>query len=430
MPRMNTLSPEVPMELSQFGTFLKKKAKMSKECVCSIFCVILVGRQFSGHQDRVTTVEYHPSKGYYIVSGAADSIVKVWDVRRKSCLHSFKGNSKSVTQSSFSPDGKWICTGYADGEVKLWDIRTRKLLHTFRQHKGRISGIEFHPTECLMATASYDGSVRLWDLETAETVEKIGPERNEVRCIQFSKEGDFLLTALPDGLKSHGWEPYTLHDAVSIPWTHVVDMAIWQYHKKLVVCTCDQTRVGVWLVDLKKLRPFSMKDVPKEEGSKSSRKGESVPALKFDSIMEMRDSDSSARTSTSGRYSEKYSAFSTERSGKALSFSIDPDSDRVKSKSLAERSLSVRSNSKELDSERVRFKTLTERSSTVKPLPRTPQKLDLSEVQRPFCPPNLEPSPKPQCPLPPSHDRQAAFVIRLSETVFLQSVDDESWIWR
>lgn len=327
----------------------------------------------------MTSVQYHPSKGYYILSGSADSVVKVWDVRRKSCLHSFKNNGKHVTHSAFSPDGKWICAGYADGEIKLWDIRMRKLLQSFREHRSRISGLEFHPTECLMATASYDGSVRLWDLESSETVEKIGPERHEVRCIQFSPEGDCLLSALPDGLRSHGWEPYQQYDSVSIPWTHVHDMAISRAQKKLVVCTVDQTRVGVWLVDLKKLRPFaSSEQSKKEEGKK--QKVESIPELKIGSVFDMRDSDSSARTTTSGRYTDKYSAFSTERSGKTLF-------------------------AKDTDSERLRNKTLTERTSSSKSQSRTPHKLDLSELPRPFVQQSMDPSPVNHPSHVPSHDR-------------------------
>ena len=380
-------------DVSPFGIFQKKEAFRravrwhANEMLCG-----LVGRQFSGHQDRVTAVQYHPSKGYYLVSGSADSVVKIWDVRRKSCLLSFKGHNKQVTQCSFSPDGKWICAGFGDGEVKLWDIGSRSLLKTFREHRGRITGIEFHPEECLMATSSSDGSVRLWDLENSETIEKIGPEKTEVRCIQFSAHGDCLLSAIPDGLRSHGWEPYQLHDSVSIPWSHIRDMSIWHMHKKLVACTMNQTRVAVWLVDLKKIRPFAPQDPPphkEEEQPKKRGKGETIPALKIDPILEMRDSDSSARTTTSGRYSEKYSAIGTERSGMGP-FSREPS----------------------VDSERVRGKPSTDRASS-KASSRTSLALDLSDVQRPCHgssstadQPSVPP-PVPQTPYPqsPFHER-------------------------
>lgn len=88
--------------------------------------VFLAGRTFDGHQTAVKTVQFHPSKGYYIVSGAIDASVKIWDARRKACIHTFTGrSSKATTYTTFSPDGKWITAGFANGEVEV------KILHYF-----------------------------------------------------------------------------------------------------------------------------------------------------------------------------------------------------------------------------------------------------------------------------------------------------------
>jgi len=159
-------------------------------------------------------------------------------------------------------------------------------------------------------------------------------------------------------------------------------MAISHAQKKLVVCTCDQNKMGVWLVDLKKLHPFLQKEKKLKETEGKKRTKEAIPELKMDPILDMRDSDSSSRTTTSGRYSDKYSAFSTERSGKTH-FTNPADSDRL------------------------RNKTLTERSSSTKSQARTPHKLDLSELQRPSVPQLPMDSPVNHTAHNPSHDRVA-----------------------
>lgn len=81
--------------------------------------VCAVSKSFAGHRSGVISVEFHPMKGDFVASGSCDTNVKVWDLRRKTCLQSFKGHAKGVCCLAFSPDGKWIASGSEDGEVKV-----------------------------------------------------------------------------------------------------------------------------------------------------------------------------------------------------------------------------------------------------------------------------------------------------------------------
>jgi WD40 repeat protein len=56
---------------------------------------------------QVNGCDYHPY-GEFIVSGGDDTNVKVWDVRHKRCIQTYKGHSRYVTDVGFSPDGQWV----------------------------------------------------------------------------------------------------------------------------------------------------------------------------------------------------------------------------------------------------------------------------------------------------------------------------------
>ena len=125
--------------------------------------------------------QWHPY-GEFFASGSVDTNLKIWDIRRKTCIQTYKGHTRGVRQIIFSPDGRWVVSGGDDGVVKLWDLTMGRLVHEFTQHSAPISALAIHPTEFLMASASMDRTLRLWDLESFEQVCCTPPESGQVRA--------------------------------------------------------------------------------------------------------------------------------------------------------------------------------------------------------------------------------------------------------
>ena len=46
-------------------------------------------RQLAGHKAAVRSLDFHPY-GDFIVSGAVDHKVRMWDIRRKGCIFTYK----------------------------------------------------------------------------------------------------------------------------------------------------------------------------------------------------------------------------------------------------------------------------------------------------------------------------------------------------
>jgi len=112
----------------------------------------------NGHLAKVNGCDYHPY-GEFIVSGGDDTNVKVWDVRHKRCIQTYKGHTRYVTDVGFSPDGQWVAScSKLDGTVKIWDLIAGKMIHSFEVCKeGANNGptnFEFNPSEFLMAVTA------------------------------------------------------------------------------------------------------------------------------------------------------------------------------------------------------------------------------------------------------------------------------------
>jgi katanin p80 WD40 repeat-containing subunit B1 len=63
-------------------------------------------------------VEFHPF-GEFFASGSVDTNLKIWDVRRKGCIQTYKGHTKAINIIRFSPDGRWVISGGDEGVVKV-----------------------------------------------------------------------------------------------------------------------------------------------------------------------------------------------------------------------------------------------------------------------------------------------------------------------
>ena len=63
---------------------------------------------------QIGTLQFHD-----FFSGSGDTNLKLWDIRRKGCIFTYKGHSETVTCLKFSPDGQWVASGGEEGAVKV-----------------------------------------------------------------------------------------------------------------------------------------------------------------------------------------------------------------------------------------------------------------------------------------------------------------------
>jgi len=82
-----------------------------------------VVRTVAGHRSNCTAVEFHPF-GEFFASGSSDTNLKIWDIRKKGCIHTYKGHTQGISTIKFTPDGRWVVSGGLDNVVKVTTICT------------------------------------------------------------------------------------------------------------------------------------------------------------------------------------------------------------------------------------------------------------------------------------------------------------------
>ena len=87
----------------------------------------------------------------YLVSAAADTTLRVWDVSSGDRLHIMAGKmGHQATITTFQHDDQKIVSG-SEGGVKIWDIKTGTLLYDLIQNVNTVWRVCFDERRCIAA---------------------------------------------------------------------------------------------------------------------------------------------------------------------------------------------------------------------------------------------------------------------------------------
>lgn len=149
----------------------------------------------------VRSVCFSPD-GQYLVAGAEDRTVKIWDIQTGNLKHSLVGHELDIYSLDFSSDNKFIVSGSGDGKVKLWEMATGKCVYTLGNEdvgpKEGVTSVSLSPDGKIVAAGSLDCAVRLWDTQTGNFICALKGHEDSVYSVAFSPDGKTLASGSLD----------------------------------------------------------------------------------------------------------------------------------------------------------------------------------------------------------------------------------------
>ncbi|KAA0148771.1 hypothetical protein FNF27_05975 [Cafeteria roenbergensis] len=112
------------------------------------------------HRRPIRSLVWAPD-GTRLLTGSDDARVTVLDVGSTglSAVHSLAGHTAPVTAVAMRPDGLQAVSASADTTARLWDLRAREPVHTFRSHEERIGAADYSADGVRVATGDDAGRV-------------------------------------------------------------------------------------------------------------------------------------------------------------------------------------------------------------------------------------------------------------------------------
>jgi serine/threonine protein kinase len=219
-------------------------------------------RTLQGHSGYINAIDISPD-GQTLVSGDANSTLKIWNLKTGALLHTLSGHSGYINAIDISPDGQTLVSASADGTLKVWNLATQKLLHTLSGHSGYINAIDISPDGTTLVSGGADSTIKVWDLSRSEVLHTLSGHTGFINALEISHDGKTVVSASADStIKVWDLATQKLLHTLSGHASYVNRLAIQPDGKILVSSSADET-IKVW--DLQtgaELRTLTGADAP------------------------------------------------------------------------------------------------------------------------------------------------------------------------
>jgi WD40 repeat protein len=91
--------------------------------------------------------------------------VRIWDAAKATELGRLRGHRGNLAALAISADGRWIVSGAYDRTVRVWDVEKRTERHVFETgHTSGVQSVDISRDGRFVVSGSFDSTLRLWRL--------------------------------------------------------------------------------------------------------------------------------------------------------------------------------------------------------------------------------------------------------------------------
>jgi len=154
-------------------------------------------RVISGHLGWVRCVTVEPNNEWF-VTGAADRVIKIWDLASGKLKLSLTGHVSTVRGLVVSPRHPYLFSCGEDRQVKCWDLEYNKVIRHYHGHLSAVYGLALHPTIDVLVSVGRDSVARVWDMRTKANIHTLSGHTNTVASVLTQAAEPQIITGSHD----------------------------------------------------------------------------------------------------------------------------------------------------------------------------------------------------------------------------------------
>jgi WD40 repeat protein len=195
-----------------------------------------------------------------IVASGSRGETKLWDLTSCDLIGTLSeypwvtsGLVDEVNSLTLSPDGQTLVSGGADSTIKIWHVGAKDLIDILHKHNGMVRCVEFTPDGRMLATGGDDRKILFWDLMQRQVCMTLSLDDTAAHSMTFSRDGQILVTGSYRKIKVWGLspgvglltcEPELLHSLTG--HSHIVRSLAVSSDGKQLVSGCGDKTIKIW----------------------------------------------------------------------------------------------------------------------------------------------------------------------------------------
>lgn len=152
-------------------------------------------RLLVGHQQRITSLHFHPDDRRLISTGWDGAIV-VWDRWLGRVERELRGVDLYLYASALHPDGRRLVVA-GMGQLTVWDLDSAERVATIEAHDDFVQSVALSGDGSLAVSTSADQTAKIWNLESGDllSVLRTPSQGSQIgaRWATFTQDGGILV---------------------------------------------------------------------------------------------------------------------------------------------------------------------------------------------------------------------------------------------
>jgi WD40 repeat protein len=212
-------------------------------------------RELRGHLSDVWGADFSPD-GKVLATGGSDNTIRLWDLATARTIRILSGDTSSVEEIAFSPDGNTIvATGIAgttDNNVSLFSVASGQLERVLAGHSGAVYTVKFFPDGKAVVSGGADLNARIWDVATGQTLHVLTGHNDEITRLAVSPDGKYVITGSLDRT-ARLWDASTGKQVRVFDHPEVISAVAYSPDGKYFATGCEDLVARLWEVSTGRL---------------------------------------------------------------------------------------------------------------------------------------------------------------------------------
>lgn len=147
----------------------------------------------NGHMMNPAYCTVFDKSGCFLLTGADDYLVKIWDVENGVLVRTCRGHNAYITLIDVTPDNSLFASADTFGSIRVWRMRDGQCLKIFKhKHHCCVNWLKFDVATGALASVADDGRCIVWDVSRCLTENQVAslPFFRTINSDSLSQETD------------------------------------------------------------------------------------------------------------------------------------------------------------------------------------------------------------------------------------------------